>query len=118
MLPFDRARNAGRRDGAPRVRRELACEGSSVSRQRVARPMREAGLKAKGRRKYKATTDSGHALPVAPNLLQRDFHAERPNLAWVSDVTYVATREGWLYLAAADALAPQLRNTRCIRRLC
>jgi putative transposase len=88
------------RYGTPRVHRELAREGSNVSRKRVARLMREAGLRAKGGRKYKPTTDSDHSLPVAPNLLKRDFHAERPNAAWVSDITYVWTREGWLYLAA------------------
>lgn len=60
----------------------------------------KAGLRAKSGRKYKPTTDSDHSLSVAPNLLKRDFHAERPNAAWVSDITYVWTREGWLYLAA------------------
>jgi transposase InsO family protein len=88
------------RYGAPRVHRELAREGLLASRKRVARLMREAGLRAKAKRKYKATTDSDHKLPVAPNLLDRDFHAERPNTTWVSDITYIATREGWLYLAA------------------
>jgi putative transposase len=57
-------------------------------------------LRAKGRRKYKPTTDSNHSLPVAPNLLKRDFRTERPDAAWVSDITYIWTREGWLYLAA------------------
>lgn len=88
------------RYGAPRVCRELAREGIKSSRKRVARLMREAGLRAKGRRKYKATTDSDHVLPVAPNRLKRDFHAEQPNMVWVSDITYIATREGWMYLAA------------------
>jgi putative transposase len=87
------------RYGAPRVHGQLAREGIAVSRKRVARLMREAGLKAKGRRKYKATTDSEHALPIAPNLLERDFHAERPDAAWVSDITYIWTRQGWMYLA-------------------
>jgi putative transposase len=87
------------RYGAPRVHNELVGEGISVSRKRVARLMREAGLKAKGRRKYKATTDSNHALPVAPNLLDRDFATERPDRAWVSDITYLWTRQGWMYLA-------------------
>jgi putative transposase len=88
------------RYGAPRVQRELAREGDSVSRKRVARLMREAGLRAKGRRKYKPTTDSDHSLPVAPNLLKRDFRTERPDAAWVSDITYIWTRQGWMYLAA------------------
>jgi transposase InsO family protein len=88
------------RYGAPRIQAELAREGVSVSRKRVARLMREAGLKAKGMKKYKPTTDSNHALPVAPNLLQRDFQTERPDAAWVSDITYIWTRQGWMYLAA------------------
>jgi transposase InsO family protein len=87
------------RYGAPRIHRELARDGATVSRKRVARLMREAGLKAKGRRKYKATTDSSHSQPVAPNLLNRDFHAEQPDTAWVSDITYLWTCQGWLYLA-------------------
>jgi putative transposase len=87
------------RYGAPRVHDQLIREGVRVSRKRVARLMREAGLRAKGRRKYKATTDSSHALPVAPNLLERDFHAARPDAVWVSDITYVWTRQGWMYLA-------------------
>ena len=87
------------RYGAPRIQAELAREGVHVSRKRVARLMREAGLQAKGRRKYKPTTDSDHALPVAPNLLKRDFHTERPDDAWVSDITYIWTRQGWMYLA-------------------
>lgn len=92
------AANRGRY-GAPRVRRELLREGVGIGRKRVARLMREAGLRAKSRRKYKPTTDSNHSLPVAPNLLARDFHTERPDVAWVSDITYLWTRQGWLYLA-------------------
>jgi putative transposase len=88
------------RYGAPRIQRELAREGLHASRKRIARLMREAGLKAKGRRKYKATTDSDHAQPVAPNLLERDFQTERPDAVWVSDITYIWTRQGWMYLAA------------------
>jgi transposase InsO family protein len=88
------------RYGAPRIQAELASEGIGVSRKRVARLMREAGLKAKGKRKYKPTTDSNHTLPVAPNLLQRDFHTDRPDAVWVSDITYIWTRQGWMYLAA------------------
>jgi transposase InsO family protein len=87
------------RYGAPRVHDQLTRAGIRVSRKRVARLMREAGLRAKGRRKYKATTDSNHGQSVAPNLLQRDFHTERPDAVWVSDITYIWTRQGWLYLA-------------------
>jgi len=87
------------RYGAPRIHRELAKRGIHVSRKRVARLMREAGLKAKGARKYKATTDSNHALPVAPNLLGQQFHADKPNALWVSEITYLWTMQGWMYLA-------------------
>jgi putative transposase len=87
------------RFGAPRIHDQLAREGVSVSRKRVARLMREAGLRAKGRRKYKPTTDSNHKLPVSPNRLKRDFHAESPDRVWVSDITYIWTRQGWMYLA-------------------
>jgi putative transposase len=87
------------RYGAPRIQARLAEEGISVSRKRVGRLMREAGLKAKGRRKYRPTTDSNHSLPVAPNLLRRNFNAKRPDTVWVSDITYLWTRQGWLYLA-------------------
>lgn len=87
------------RYGAPRVHQELAKNGVRVSRKRVARLMREAGLRAKSARKYKATTDSKHALRVAPNLLERRFTVARPDAVWVSDITYIWTREGWMYLA-------------------
>ena len=87
------------RYGAPRIHDQLARQEVCVSRKRVARLMREAGLKAKGRRKYKATTDSNHGAPVAPNVLERDFHVERPDAAWASDITYIWTRQGWMYLA-------------------
>ena len=85
--------------GVPRIHGELLKEGVRVSRKRVGRLMRESGLRAKGARKYKATTDSSHALPVAPNLLERRFDVDAPNTVWVSDITYLWTRQGWLYLA-------------------
>jgi putative transposase len=87
------------RYGAPRIQGELAKEGERVSRKRVARLMRECGLCAKTARKYKATTDSNHSLPVAPNLLERRFDVDRPNAVWVSDITYLWTRQGWMFLA-------------------
>lgn len=65
----------------------------------MARSLRRQGLRAKAARKFKATTNSNHTLPVAPNLLQQDFSAERPNQKWVSDITYIPTEEGWLCLA-------------------
>lgn len=87
------------RYGAPRIQRALAKKGTRVSRKRVARLMRELGIRAKSARKYKATTDSNHRLPVAPNLLERRFETAAPNRVWVSDITYLWTRQGWMYLA-------------------
>lgn len=87
------------RYGAPRIHGELRKAGVRVSPKRVARLMRQSGLRAKGARKYKATTNSKHSLPVAPNLLERQFSVEHPNAVWVSDITYLWTREGWTYLA-------------------
>lgn len=88
------------RYGAPRIQGELAKEGEHISRKRVARLMREAGLRAKTSRKFKATTDSSHTLPIAPNLVDRRFDVDRPNAVWVSDITYLRTRQGWMYFAA------------------
>jgi putative transposase len=86
------------RYGAPRIERELRKKGIRVSRKRVARLMREEGIRAKSARKYKATTDSNHRLPIAPNLLERRFDVDEPNKVWVSDITYLWTRQGWMYL--------------------
>jgi putative transposase len=85
--------------GSPRMTRELQDEGLPVGRRRTARLMRENGLKARQTRRFKRTTNSHHALPVAPNLLDQDFSAERPNQKWCADISYLWTREGWLYLA-------------------
>ncbi len=86
--------------GSPRVRDELRDRGQRVSRKRVARLLRVQGLVARsGRRRAPRTTDSRHALPVAENRLARRFRTTAPNVAWVGDVTYLPTREGWLYLA-------------------
>jgi transposase InsO family protein len=87
------------RAGSPRVVRRLSEQGHHAGRHQVAKSMRRQRLRAKAARKYKATTNSNHSLPVAPNLLQQNFHADRANQAWVSDITYIATDEGWLYLA-------------------
>lgn len=87
------------RYGAPRIHKELDSVGKRLSKNKVARRMRRLGLRALAKRKWKATTDSRHALPVATNLLNRDFSASAPNQKWVTDITYVATQEGWLYLA-------------------
>nr|WP_262272743.1 IS3 family transposase [Microvirga sp. HBU65207] len=85
--------------GSPRVTRELQAEGLPVGRRRTARLMRENGLKARHKRRFTRTTDSHHAFPIAPNLLEQDFSAERPNEKWAADTSYVWTNEGWLYLA-------------------
>jgi len=85
--------------GCRRVYWELRSEGQTCSRNRVARLMSGYGLRAKTSRKFRATTNSKHSLPVAPNLLDRQFAANAPNRAWVSDITYIPTEEGWLYLA-------------------
>ena len=95
--------------GSPRMTRELQDEGVQISRRRTARLMRENGLKARQKRRFKRTTDSHHAFPVAPNLLDQDFSAERPNQKWNADISYVWTSEGWLYLAVVlDLFARQV----------
>lgn len=83
--------------GSPRVHEELVTGGEKCSRNRVLRLMQKAGIKAKMNKRFKVTPKK--AL-VAPNLLQQDFTAKKPNQRWVSDITYVATAEGWLYVAA------------------
>lgn len=87
------------RYGAPRIFAALKKQGTSVSRKRVARLMAEANIRAKTSRKFKQTTDSDHGEPVALNYLARNFNAVVPNRAWVSDITYIWTAQGWLYLA-------------------
>lgn len=88
------------RAGAVRITKRIHAEGEKVGRHRVARLMRSHGWRARAAKKYKATTNSNHCLPVAPNLLEQHFEAEKPNEKWVSDITYIWTEEGWLYLAA------------------
>jgi putative transposase len=85
--------------GSPRMVRELRARGFPASKPRVERLMRENGIRARHKRRYKATTDSKHRLPVAANLLDRNFAPPAPNQAWSADLTYVWTDEGWLYLA-------------------
>lgn len=88
------------RYGSPRVHAELRARGERVGRKRVARLMKEARLTGRMRRRFRSTTDSNHALPIAPNVLERDFTAAAPNEVWVTDITSIWTHEGWLYLAA------------------
>lgn len=85
--------------GSPRVYQELKDRGIPVSRERVARLMRKNDIRARHKRRYKATTDSRHDLPVAANVLERDFEPAHPDQTWTADITYIPTNEGWLYLA-------------------
>jgi len=85
--------------GSPRIYQALDKQGIACSENRVARLMHRHGLQARQVKAYKTTTRRNKADPVAPNVLQRDFEAERPNLKWLADITYIATEEGWLYLA-------------------
>jgi transposase InsO family protein len=85
--------------GSPRVHRELRARGRRVGKKRVERLMRLHGIAARRKRRFRKTTDSNHQDPIAPNILDRNFAVPMPNAAWVTDVTYVWTLEGWLYLA-------------------
>ena len=85
--------------GSPRMVRELRDRGFPAGKERVERLMRDNGIRARHKRRFKATTDSKHALPVAPNLLDRNFQPAAPNQVWSADLTYIWTDEGWLYLA-------------------
>lgn len=85
--------------GSPRMHRDLVDDGHRIGRHRTARLMRENGLAARQKRRFKRTTDSQHAWPVAPNLIAQDFQAERPDQKWGADISYTWTSQGWLYLA-------------------
>lgn len=84
--------------GSPRISVELKTLGFQVSRQRIARIMKAAGIRAKRKRKFIATTDSRHNYPIVPNVLNREFTVTRPGQVWVSDITYIKTSKGWMYL--------------------
>ena len=86
--------------GWPRIWKELLANGVRVGKEGIQRLMKLHGIKARGKRKFVVTTDSKHNLPIAPNLLNRDFQPAQPNAVWTSDITYIQTDEGWLYLAA------------------
>ncbi len=85
--------------GSPRIYQELRDRKIACSENRVARLMRENGIRAKHKRRFRVTTKANPAHPVAPNLLNREFTAEKPNQKWTSDITYIRTKESWLYLA-------------------
>ena len=91
--------------GSPRVHAELRDGGLRIGRGRVARLMRRGGLTAARRRRVPRTTDSRHDHPVAPNLLGRNFAADRPDAVWLADISYIPTGEGWMYLAAIKDMA-------------
>ena len=86
--------------GSPRIHVQLKRQGVHCGKNRVTRLMATAGIAAKTKRKFKATTDSKHRYPVAENVLNRQFTVKGPNEVWLVDITYIWTREGWLYLAA------------------
>ena len=85
--------------GSPRMTADLRAAGWRVNRKRIARLMRQAGIRARGRCRRRYTTQSQHAYPVVPNRLNQQFEVSAPNRVWVTDITYVATDEGWVYLA-------------------
>ena len=92
------------RYGSPRMTAELKARGYECSENTVAELMREHGIRARAPRRFVRTTDSNHRLPVAENLLGRDFEPEGPNQRWCADITYIPTHEGWLYLAVVEDL--------------
>lgn len=92
------------RYGSPRMTAELKARGHDCSENTVAELMRERGIRAKTPRRFVRTTDSNHRLPVAPNVLARDFDPSGPNESWCADITYIPTGEGWLYLAVVEDL--------------
>jgi putative transposase len=101
-------KEVSKRYGSPRTYQELKALGFKCGEHKVARLMRQAGIKAKSARKFRVTTQSEHANPIAPNVLDRKFSVEehrKPDQAWAADITYIHTREGWLYLAVVIDLA-------------
>jgi putative transposase len=92
--------SSGKTYGSPRIHEDLKADGQGVGRKRVARLMQEEGLEGQRKRRFRVTTDSKHSHPVAANELKRNFTVSAPNKVWVTDITYIWTREGWLYLAA------------------
>ena len=85
--------------GWPRIWRELVARGIPVGKQRVQKLMQLHGIRAKGKRRFEVTTDSNHQLPISPNLLNREFTVAETDKVWVGDITYIATDEGWMFLA-------------------
>jgi transposase InsO family protein len=90
--------------GWPRTWKELLTQGIRVGKERVRKRMQQHGIRAKGKRRFRITTDSGHDLPIAPNLLQRRFTVTKPDKVWVGDISCIHTSEGWLFLAVVISL--------------
>lgn len=86
--------------GSPKITHVLCQKGGRISQKTVARIMKEQGLQSRTVKKYKATTNSKHSYPVHNNVLTQQFKVERPNQVWVADITYIPTKEGWLYVAS------------------
>ena len=113
--------------GSPRVYDELKDQEVVCSENKVARLMRQHGIAAEKKRKFVRTTNSNHSLPIAPNLLNQHFKADRPNALWTADITYIWTQQGWLYLAVVLdlfsrqivgwSMAPSLERTLVIDAL-
>jgi len=97
--------------GSPRIHKDLKAAGHKVGRKRVARLMRNAGLRGKTKRRFKTTTTSRHARPKAANLVKQNLAVATPNSLWASDITYVPTSEGWLYLAVTLDLFSELGSS-------
>ena len=91
--------NSRRTYGSPRIHQALLKEGYQVSKKRIERLMKKVGIYAACKKKYRVTTDSKHTHPVAVNHLNRNFKVDKPNKFWIADITYIATKEGWLYLS-------------------
>lgn len=121
---FSRSRG---RYGSPRIVRQLAKHGEHVGKNRVARLMREDNLVARPKKRFRVTTQGDHNHPIAPNLLKRNFVANAPDRVWVGDITYVWTRQGWMYLAVLIdvfsrrvvgwAMRPYLSRELCLEAL-
>jgi len=115
------------RYGSPRVLLDLKGQGRCTGRKRIARIMRQRGLFARSPKRFRRTTDSNHSFPIADNLLGRKFTTVAPNEAWVTDITYIWTREGWLYLSAildlysravvGWAVSQNIDTTLCLKAL-
>jgi transposase InsO family protein len=104
------------RSGRDKVKKELCNRGRRCSRNRVGASLKRQGLRVRYRKKFKVTTDSRHSFPVAPNLLNRNFQASEPNRVWVSDITYLKSRKGWLYLTVIIDLYSRMVVGWCVSR--